>query len=363
MAFTGAGVDPGLAPTLQVAVEVIAGKDYQAVKLVDGTVGSEAPVGVVANPLHVLDDGVLAALGTPLQAGGNVVVSGTVVVSSITSSGTLATGANQTNGTQKTQVVGPSGSAATVKPASTAALAADPALVVSVSPNSLLPAEADREIVASLTAVAQTATLLPLDGMSTATLDVSGTFVATAALEVTVDGTNWFPYFTGTSIVSNAGALITTGTTFAAAFQRTFSIAGLKGVRVRMTAFTSGTMVVVLRASAGVNVVQLGASLPQGTNAIGYLTAANSGPAPASFTATVSTLVYATSAADKLRTIMNDSDQDMLVMLSATVVTLTQYSVRVRANGGYFSTDFNGEIRAMMVAAIGSGQVLTQRFV
>jgi hypothetical protein len=66
MAFTGAGIDPGDTPTLNVAVEQVAGKDYQAVKLVDGTPGSETPVGTTANPMKVDDDATQAALASIL---------------------------------------------------------------------------------------------------------------------------------------------------------------------------------------------------------------------------------------------------------------------------------------------------------
>lgn len=324
MAFTAALVDPGPTPSLGVAVEVIGGKDYQAIKLVDGVAGSENPVGVVANPLHVLDDAVLAALAA------GIAVTGPATDAQLRATPLPVTG-----------------------PATDTQLRATP-----------LPTRtSDREVVASLTGAGQSATLLPLDGMATATIDVSGTFVATGNLEFTIDGTVWFPYFPGGNAGSNAGVLITSGTTFNNAFQRTFSVAGLKGIRVRVSAFTSGTMVVVLRASSGVNVVQLGASLPQGSNPIGWLIPANSGGAPSNFSATTNTTIFNSSSTSKLRTIMNDSDQDMLVNLSAAAVTTTIYTVRVKANGGFFATDFSGQVQAMMVAAIGTGTVTIQQMI
>jgi hypothetical protein len=69
---------------------------------------------------------------------GTFTVSGTVTANAGTNlnTSTLATSANQTNGTQKAQLVDPSGDVANVAPAFTAASTSDPALVCTMSPNS-----------------------------------------------------------------------------------------------------------------------------------------------------------------------------------------------------------------------------------
>lgn len=97
----------------------------------------------------------------------------------------------------------------------------------------------------SLTASSTSASITTLNGQAVAAVQITGTWVATVQFEGTVDGTNWFsvnafPIASGTFVTSataNGQWLITT--------------AGLSGVRVRCSAYTSGTIAITIRASIG----------------------------------------------------------------------------------------------------------------
>lgn len=79
---------------------------------------------------------------------------------------------------------------------------------------------------------------LPNGLLNSVTLQVSGTFTATLLFEATSDGTNW-QTITGIKLSDGSSA---TGAT--ATGQFAFQNTGLTGLRVRCTAFTSGTAVV-----------------------------------------------------------------------------------------------------------------------
>ena len=85
---------------------------------------------------------------------------------------------------------------------------------------------------------------------------------------------------------------------------------------------------------------------------------ATTSAAPTAFTATTSTQVFASNANRKMFTVYNNSDKDLYLMLAAAAVSTTSFHVKVTANGGYFSTtDYSGEIRGILNAAITTGQV------
>jgi hypothetical protein len=90
--------------------------------------------------------------------------------------------------------------------------------------------------------------IIPSDGSNTIALDVRGTYVGTMEVSGTVDGTNWIPIMIrGVNIASRL--YVPTITTVAGAWLG--AIKGYKSVRVRMTAYTSGSATVYLAASTG----------------------------------------------------------------------------------------------------------------
>jgi phage head maturation protease len=76
-------------------------------------------------------------------------------------------------------------------------------------------------------------------------VQIAGTFAGTLQFEVTVDGTNYVGVFTN-NVTTNANAVTTT-----TAGVYKFSAVGVSSVRVRSTAWTSGTAVVTIAALAG----------------------------------------------------------------------------------------------------------------
>jgi hypothetical protein len=96
----------------------------------------------------------------------------------------------------------------------------------------------------NLTAAAQTVDLSDLQGCANVAIQTSGTWSATLVIEGTVDGTNW---------VSVSGLPINGSPTGSLAASFTVNTvwfvpaSGLTGVRVRCSAYTSGTAVVTLQ--------------------------------------------------------------------------------------------------------------------
>lgn len=78
--------------------------------------------------------------------------------------------------------------------------------------------------------------------IATANVTVSGTYVGTLQFEGSGDGTNFFS-LSGAQLTSSTAAVNTGGTW-------TFSVAGLTNIRVRASAYTSGTATVTILLSA-----------------------------------------------------------------------------------------------------------------
>ena len=192
-----------------------------------------------------------------------------------------------------------------VKPASTAAVVGDAALVVALHPASPLPPGANivgavnvNTAIASTVTVMQNAaavtgngTSLPATGYGTAVLQISGTFVASIAFEASVDaGATWFA-ISATQV--GQGDIFNTATV-PGLYRMT--VAGLDLIRARVT-WVSGTSITVTgRTSNAVNaskIVKLATSgltignvLMTGVTAVTTLSTANTAvtltlPAPA----------------------------------------------------------------------------------
>lgn len=73
-------------------------------------------------------------------------------------------------------------------------------------------------------------------------------------------------------------------------------------------------------------------------------------------------MVFSANAAAKLRTFYNNSDKDLFLTLAASVASATVYHVKVPNTGGFFSTDYTGEVRGILSGAIVTGQVNVGEF-
>jgi hypothetical protein len=99
--------------------------------------------------------------------------------------------------------------------------------------------------------------ILGLEDAGTLSIQVSGTFSATAQVQVTVDGFNWLNV-TGSNTIINAvtGTYATPGNITAAGIYQ-MDVSGFNGVRMILTVWASGTMNVALRVSDAIGLVSL----------------------------------------------------------------------------------------------------------
>jgi hypothetical protein len=157
-----------------------------------------------------------------------------------------------------------------VKAASTTAIASDPALVVTLSPNSAAP-NPDTFTSGSITASEQSVTITCPGGDTAWNLGFSGTFSAgtTIIFEGTIDGTNWFTVNGRQTGIVNT-VLVNTLSGGSGPYLFRGNTSGLTQFRARCSAFQAADNITVnIRISAGVGAIFLNASIPAGTNTIG----------------------------------------------------------------------------------------------
>lgn len=115
----------------------------------------------------------------------------------------------------------------------------------------------------SLTAVNQAVTI-PVYDLPTVSLQVSGTFVGTVQFEGTLNGGDWV-----TLLGQQVGASVTTSTVTTVPQVYMVPTFGCVQVRARCSAYTSGTIAVVMRASYGLTQVSGNTSIATGSQLIG----------------------------------------------------------------------------------------------
>lgn len=105
-----------------------------------------------------------------------------------------------------------------------------------------------------------------LGGRDTVLIDVSGTFVATLSVDVMLPGGAWRT-LTGTSVITDyiSGAKINSATITAPGLYQ-IGVTGLQGIRVRASAYTSGSAAVILAASNGNSEIALDQPVILGAN-------------------------------------------------------------------------------------------------
>ena len=127
----------------------------------------------------------------------------------------------------------------------------------------ILPGVLDVTATGSLAALNATAALTITAGYSAAVVQITGTWVGTITFEGTADGTNWVSI---NAIMAGSSTPSSTTTTNGIA---RLSPAGMTQIRANMSAYTSGTATITLRASQGGGVTFLNQSLPVGSSIIG----------------------------------------------------------------------------------------------
>lgn len=130
----------------------------------------------------------------------------------------------------------------------------------------LVSSQANGSATGTITALAQTVSLALPAGTSSTEIQLTGTFVGTVAFESSVDGgTTWNArVYRSSGILNN----LQTSTSTSPSEWRGNS-AGMSHIRVRCTAYTSGTLTVVLKSTEGVGAVFLNAAIPVGGQSTG----------------------------------------------------------------------------------------------
>jgi hypothetical protein len=207
----------------------------------------------------------------------------------------------------------------------------------------------------SITASAQSVTASSLNGLATATLQITGTFVGIMDIQGTVDGSTWF--FLTSSLDLTTG-VPSTGSQISSPCKIAVPVAGLSGFRVLSEGgWTSGTAVISMRVSAASEYVALIQALPFGTSQIGGVTLFDgSGSTRKAFVDTTNRLtvsasgvsitpaltqvagsatsvtIIAANASRKASVIVNDSTATLYVAFAATC-SAAAYTYKIAAGG------------------------------
>lgn len=212
--------------------------------------------------------GVNVTAGNALTVDGSATtqpVSGTVTANAGT--GTFTTAGNKTNNNAAPGATNV-GALPAVSTASAPSYTEGNLVALSVDNSGALRTSASAASVSDATATGDlvatgSVTTATLNGADTATIYISGTWVATVQFEGTTDGTN---YFSLNALPVTGGALVTSTT---ANGQWQINTGGLANLRARVSSYTSGTVAIRVRSSTGGGLVALSTPLPAGTNNIG----------------------------------------------------------------------------------------------
>lgn len=227
-----------------------------------------------------------------------------------------------------------------------------------------------------------TVSVTGLNGMCTATIQVTGTFTGNLSPQITLDGTNWIVapalinYNTGLSALNMSSAVQTIWQV---------EITGASAFRVSANAAVTGTAVVTIRANAAQIISALLSPLPTGTNsvgtvilgagsaAVGTVTQGTAGASPwlfapnTSITSTITSVagsattvsLLASNVSRKGMTVQNESTAILYLKFGATA-SLTSYTVQIPA-GAYYELPFirvyTGAIDGIWSAANGNARI------
>jgi hypothetical protein len=219
-----------------------------------------------------------------------------------------------------------------IKQASTAAVAADTGLVVTMHPSSASLATANSAVTASGTittqnlvpagaATANSAVEITLSGSNAMSAQVTGTYTGALSLQATIDGTTWVT-LGGTPLLNvNTGGYLASITS---ALQSVFQceVGAFQKARITGLAAMSGTATVTLRATSGASaMVALDNALPAGANAIGSVTVSGT----ATNTPVTPTTTFTNSAATTNALSVKSSAGTLWSVVASNVSASTRY--------------------------------------
>jgi len=214
------------------------------------------PIGVNTNPLAVQVSGSIGVFtqGAQLVSGsisvytqGAQLISGTVSLASQGSTGaavpTSALLMGVSDGTNMISLRG--------KAASTAALSTDPALVVSVSPNTIVSSSVPDNVSTGALGALNAAVTLNMAGLNGVSMQLAaGTLIGVLVAEVSVDGgTTWVGTYFDDAVTGQKKNAIQYTASNTATTQAIILNAGTGQVRIRVSAYTSGTANCTVRGS------------------------------------------------------------------------------------------------------------------
>lgn len=193
--------------------------------------------------------------------------------------------------------------------------------------------------------------VLDVQGLASLALDLTGTFVGTVVFEYTINGTDWY-----TLTVNLVGSSSTvTGAT--AVGKWTANVAGFQTVRVRCTAFTSGSIVVAMRA------VLAGGGSGSGSGGGGDIQSA--GADAGSNTANAQTVNSRISGFngttwDRIRTAVTTVSATLTGFLNTLPwgIYHATPTTRTEGQGGPLETDASGNLKVTLATQLG-GENLT----
>src|ERR1017187_7190174 len=273
----------------------VTGTFYQTTQPVSGSVSisnlpSTQPVSIAAMPTTPVTGSFWQAT-QPVSVAAPVAVTGTFYQGtqpvSVATLPALATGSNAIGSITNTAFIANAGtnlntsslnlettqSAISAKlPASLGQKSMAASLAVSLasdqSPLSVTTTATDATTNGSLTALNSTISILAA-GTSSASFQVLGTWVGTIIAEASLDGgTTW----TTESMIFDGWTI---GISMSANNFGNIASVGYSNIRLRMSAYTSGTAIVYLRSTIACGIVAIAAPLPNGGNYIGSITNVN----------------------------------------------------------------------------------------
>ena len=231
----------------------------------------------------------------------------------------------------------------------------------------------------NITASGQSITASDLNGIGSATVQFSGTFVGlNVTFEATADGTNWFPVNgfnqSTNSVTTNGATGVLTSSTLVV--WTVTPLLGQSQMRVRSTAFTSGSMAVVIHPSTqfipmpvAIQSIAGSVTIGSGTVATTQSTSpwvtreagATSGSTTTVTPSTTSVTLKASNAGRKALILVNNGTSDCYVSYSATAAS-TAYTFLLAASqtATIRGEEYSGIVTGIWTATGGNNMMVTE---